>query len=80
MPGVERSIAYLRQHALSEPSGLSLGMALLCFRVFDLDASEIAATLLACWDRTRFLGNLQVTALARYALTADDHGATAVRL
>jgi hypothetical protein len=79
-PAVEQSVRYLRDQAVTEDSGLALGLVLICFHVLGLAVGPIRDRLLSCWDRGAFLGNLHATAIALYALTVDDHGAAAFRL
>lgn len=77
---VARGWEYLREHRLSESSGLALALTALCCRIYDAPARDVEARLREVAGRTAFLGNLHVVAVALYALTADSHGAKALRV
>lgn len=76
---VQRSLAYLERDALSELSGLSLGLSLLALRVHGRPAEAVAAALLAQAGTTVAIGNLHGMAVALYALR-KDHGDAAFAL
>jgi hypothetical protein len=76
-PCVVRSLAYLVQHRVSEQSAMALGLALIALRVFDQPQDEVRERLLAQWDRTSFLGNVHLTAIALYALGGQPTGGEA---
>jgi hypothetical protein len=75
-----RSLNYLQQHALAEPAGLALSLALICLTVHGLDTAAVTERLLAQWASTRFLGNTLVMAMALYALSSDRHRGQAFRV
>lgn len=75
-----RSLEYLKQHRLDEISGMALALTMICFRVFGLAVEEVQRRLLEQWERTGFLGNLNVIAMALYSLTGEHHGAATFRL
>ena len=77
---VARGWEYLREHRLSESSGLALALTALCCRIFDAPARDVETRLREIAGRTAFLGNLHVRAMALYALTAASHGAKALRV
>ena len=73
-PEVRLALDYLAGSWRREPSGMALGLSLLCLRAFGLPADEIEAALAAAWQRSGFLGNHSVIGVARYALMAGTHG------
>jgi hypothetical protein len=79
-PVVAQGWEYLRAHRLSESSGLALALTALCCRIYDAPARDVEARLGELAGRTGFLGNLHVVAMALYALSADSHGAKALRV
>jgi hypothetical protein len=76
-PCVVRSIEYLVQHRVSEQSAMALGLTLIALRVLDHPHDDVRDRLLAQWDRTGFLGNVHLTALALYALGGQPNGGEA---
>jgi hypothetical protein len=79
-PVVARSLAYLEDHALTQASGMSLALSLICFHVFKLDPDALQRRLAAQWRDRQFLGNVHVTAMALYALNHVQHGTSAFAL
>lgn len=77
---VVRSLEYLSEHRVAERSAMALALASLALRVFGKTTDEVDGYLVAQWDRTRFLGNNHLTAMALYSLTADRHGVGAFRV
>jgi hypothetical protein len=73
-PVVEQGWSWLRQHRLSESSGMALALTAMCARVYGEPAKDVEARLRELAASTAFLGNLHVTAMALYALSADSHG------
>ena len=71
---------YLREHRMTESAGLALALTALCCRIYGVPAADVEARLRDLAGRTGFLGNLHVLAMALYALTADSHGAKALRV
>jgi len=67
-PCVVRSLEFLVKHRLAERSAMGLGLALIALRVFDAPFGDVREALLAQWERTKFLGNAHLTAVALYAL------------
>ncbi len=79
-PCIVRSLAFLTQHRVAEQSAMALGLTLIALRVFDLPRDDVQERLLAQWDRTAFLGNAHLTALALYALAGESQGGEAFRV
>jgi hypothetical protein len=79
-PCIVRSLAFLSQHRLAEQSAMALGLTLIALRVYDLPRDDVRDRLLAQWDRTAFLGNAHLTALALYALGGESEGGEAFRV
>jgi len=74
-PVAVRSLGWLKDHALAEQSAMALSLALIALRVYGVPADPVLESLLAQWDRTAFLGNRHLTAMALYALTtASERG------
>jgi hypothetical protein len=68
-PSVVRSLDYLVRHRLSEASAMALALTLISLRVFGVPAEDVESRLLSQWDRTAFLGNHHLIALALFSLT-----------
>jgi hypothetical protein len=77
---VVRSLEFLTQHRLAEQSAMALGLTSIALRVFELPDGDVQNRLLAQWDRTAFLGNAHLTAVALYALEAEAHEREAFRV
>jgi hypothetical protein len=77
---VERSLAYLTQARVTEPSAMALSLTLLCFRIYDRPGDDVEARLAGDVDRAERIGNLQALAMLVYALSATQHGAKALRV
>jgi hypothetical protein len=77
---VVRSVAALRRLALTERSAMAFSLTLIAFVLLDVDTSELEQALLDQWDRTSFLGNAHLTAMALYSLTQKKHGTVAFRI
>jgi hypothetical protein len=77
---VVRSLEYLDRHRLAEPSAMALGLTLIALRVFDLPHDDVRDALLAQWERTAFLGNSHLTAVALYALAGKPAGGEALHV
>jgi hypothetical protein len=73
-PIVIRSAALLKRHRLAERSAMALSLTLIAFAIHGEDTLELRDALLAQWDRTEFLGNFHLTALALYGLTGQHDG------
>jgi hypothetical protein len=73
-PCVQRSLAFLEHHALAEQSAMALSLTLICLRVFGARADVVGDHLLAQWEKTGFLGNYHLTAMALYGLTEGSSG------
>jgi hypothetical protein len=67
-PCVERSLRYLKEQRLAEPSAMALGLTLVALRTWGVPAADVESALLAQWRRTRFLGNAHLMGLALYSL------------
>jgi hypothetical protein len=74
---VERSVAWLRDSRLKEPSATALAMATIALRVHGQAVDDVEVRLAADADRAERIGNLHALAMMLYALTADRHGLTA---
>jgi hypothetical protein len=68
-PCVVRSLDYLVRHRLSEASAMALALTLISLRVFGVPTEDVESCLLSQWDRTAFLGNHHLIAIALYSLT-----------
>lgn len=77
---VARSLEYLVHHRLDERSAMALALTSISLRVFGCATGDVDDLLQEQWDRTGFLGNSHLTAMAYYALTADAHGAEVFRV
>ncbi|MGE0705552.1 MAG: hypothetical protein AB7F99_07925 [Vicinamibacterales bacterium] len=78
-PIVDQGWAWLRAHAHEEPSGMALSLAIICARVYGEPIPDLETLLTAQWERSGFLGNVLVMAMALCALTPGG-GAEAFRL
>ena len=72
-PHVVRGLQYLEANQQTEAGALALSLASVCLAVYDRPHDRARAALEAQWQRSRFLDNLHVTALALYAVTAEGH-------
>ena len=79
-PVVASGWKWLQQHRLSESSGMALALTAMCARIYEDPAKDVEARLRDLASTTAFLGNLHVTAMALYALSADTHGLKAFRV
>ncbi len=79
-PAVVRSLELLARKRTSEPGGMALALTSICLRIYDRPAGDVDEHLAALAERHAFFGNLHVTAMAAYALTGYEHGASAFRL
>jgi hypothetical protein len=77
---VASSINWLKAHSASEPATMALSLSTLCLQVIGEPADVPYAQLLRQARNTYEFGNAHLTAMALYALTAAEHGATAFRL
>lgn len=77
---VQRSAGFLRQAALTEHSGMALGLAALALHVFGFDTSDVQERLLATSEQTERFGNVPAMAMAVCALTLDHHDGAAFRV
>jgi hypothetical protein len=71
---VLRSADTLYERRLTEPSGLALGLTVMCLSVYGRPADDVREALAAQWGKVRYLGNITASALALYA-----HGAGSTR-
>ena len=76
----KRSHQYLSAHALDERAGLALALTRVALGVLDAPIPTVANALAEQWDRSAFLGNLHVTAVALYAEAAAASGYKAFRV
>lgn len=82
-PVVRRSLDYLVQARAAEPSAMALALTSVSLRLYDRPASEIDDAderLAADLPRAESVGNLQALAMALYALSADRHQVSALRV
>ncbi len=77
---VVRGVQYLQQHRLIETGGLALALTRICLGVYGLEAHDVEMAVDREWDRSAFLGNLHVIALALYGLTGAKSGFEAFRV
>jgi hypothetical protein len=77
---VSRGVQYLQQHRLAESGALALALTRIGLGVYGLQAHDVEVAMAREWDRSAFLGNLHVIALALYALTAAKSGFEAFRV
>lgn len=77
---VRRGREYLQAHALIERSGLALALTRIALVLSALPTPELGGALRGLWDKSAFLGNLHVTALALYSETAAADGYEALRV
>lgn len=77
---VQRSLAFLEAERLSEASGMALGLTELCLRIYGRPSTDVERRLLNLYEDTAFMGNAAIQGLVLYALTANEHDATAFRI
>ncbi|MFN8059267.1 MAG: hypothetical protein U0Q12_08875 [Vicinamibacterales bacterium] len=80
LPAVETGLERLRRLALTEGSTLALGLTALCLSVFDWDVTPLLDQLETMLERRRVPENVASLAIAAYALSVTDHGASAIRI
>jgi hypothetical protein len=80
LPAVQKSLAWLTAHAITEHSAMALGLTAICLQVFKRPVADVLVALAAQGARTNFLDNAHLTALALYALTLPQHGAAEFRV
>jgi hypothetical protein len=71
---VDRSVAWLRDSRLKEPSASGLAMAAIALRVHGQPVDDVEVRLAEDVDRAERIGNLHALAMMLYALTATRHG------
>jgi hypothetical protein len=79
-PCVVRSLDYLVRHRLSEASAMALALTLISLRVFGRPTEDVESCLLSQWDRTEFLGNHHLIAIALLSLTGGPSVDAAFRV
>ena len=79
-PSVQRSLEYLAQRRLSEPSGMALALTSICLRVYRVPAGDVDERLAALAEQHAFFNNLHIAAMALYSLTGQDHDVEDFRL
>lgn len=79
-PAVREGLAFLESDWRREASGMSFALTAICFAVYGRDSSEARAALWAAFQRTHFLGNLCVAAMALVALSTEGHATRIFRL
>ena len=65
---VERSLAFLKEQRLSEPSAMALSLTIVALRAFGEVVQDVNDLLIAQWRRTEFLGNAHLMGLALNSL------------
>ena len=80
IPAVAKSLTWLEQHAISEPSSMALSLAAIALTVYDRPAEKIIDALLRQADKTASLDNAHLIAMALYASTLPAHKARAFRM
>jgi len=80
VPAVERSVVWLRDSRLKEPSATALAMATIALRVHGQPVDDVEVRLAADVDRAERVGNLHALAMMLYALTASVHDARSLRV
>jgi hypothetical protein len=79
-PAVVQSLGFLARERTSEFAGMALALTSICLRVYGVPADDVDERLATLAGRHGFFGNLHVTAMAAYALSGHEHGASAFRL
>jgi hypothetical protein len=79
-PSVVRSLDYLVRHRVSEESAMALALTLIALRVLDVRTEDVESRLLLQWDRTAFLGNHHLIAIAACSLTGGPSVDAAFRV
>src|SRR5207244_1145876 len=79
-PAVERSLAWLRESRVKEPSAVALALTAIALRIHDVVVDDVETRLAGDIERAERMGNLQALAMMLYALTAERHGAKALRV
>jgi hypothetical protein len=77
---VIRSLDHLVKHRLSEGSAMALALTSIALRAFGVPAEDVDARLLLQWERTGFLGNSHLMAMALYSLTQGPQAQGAFRV
>jgi len=82
-PVVERSLQYLSRARTSEVTATALSLTSISLRLYNRPAAEldeVDARLAGDLPRAEQIGNIQALAMALYALSADSHGVSALRV
>jgi hypothetical protein len=79
-PSVVRSLDYLVRHRVSEESAMALALTLISLRVLGGRTEDVESRLLSQWDRTAFLGNHHLIAIAASSLTGGPSVDAAFRV
>jgi hypothetical protein len=79
-PVFVRAAAELARLRLSERSAMALGLTLIASNLTGSSVDDLRDALIAQWERTTFLGNLHLTAIAVYSLTHERHGSAAFKI
>jgi len=72
-PEVVKSVAWLREARLKEPSAMALALTTIWLRLYGLSADDVEARLADDVERAGRVGNLQTLAMMLYALSASTH-------
>ncbi len=70
---VQKSLAYLEAEQLSEVSGMALGLALICLRVYGRSVGKVEQLVREQFVKTAFLGNAATMGLVLYGLSTSVH-------
>ncbi len=77
---VERSVSWLRDSRLKEPSATALALASIALRIHGLPVEDVDMRLADDVDRAVRLGNVHALAMMLYALSSSMHGGKTLRL
>ena len=79
-PVVSTGLKWLSARADTERSTMALALSSICLTVYGESADSSRRLIAPQVESGAFLGNLHLTAMALYALTAPEHGARAFRV
>jgi hypothetical protein len=79
-PAVAKSVDWLTRNRGSEASAMALSLVAIALTVFGVPAADVIDSLVQAWQRTSFLDNNHLTAMALYGITCPIHHARAFTL
>ncbi|MEQ1911810.1 MAG: hypothetical protein ABMA15_23530, partial [Vicinamibacterales bacterium] len=79
-PAARQSLSMLESNRLAEPSAMTLALVSICLRLYGLSTDAVDDRLVEVVARSEEMGNLQVVAMAMYALSGDRHQGGAFRV